>query len=253
MAIATQPSVIAVADLMKSLSILTYNPAAPSADGLPTGLPDTLTEVSRHYSTLWSSGAAAVGENQWLVADMEGNLVVLRRNPGGVTEEDRRRLEVTSEMLLGDTVNTIVPINVPSSTPANMSNVTASASLVGQPVLPRAFLATTSGAIHLFALIAPPFQDILMRLQAAVAARVQAPGYMPWAKYRAFKTAVREAEEPFRFVDGELVERFLNLDQKHMEEICEELKVGVGEQKWTEMGGNVERLIGMVEGLRRLH
>ncbi|KAL9109514.1 MAG: hypothetical protein Q9227_005849 [Pyrenula ochraceoflavens] len=251
--LSTQPSIIAVADLMKSLSILTYNSAAPSADGLPTGLPDTLIEVSRHYATVWSSACAAVGENQWLLADMEGNLVVLRRNIAGVTEEDRRRLEVTSEMLLGDTVNTIVPINVSTPNPASVTNGTPGASLVGQAVLPRAFLATTSGAIHLFALIASSFQDILMRLQAAVAPRVQAPGYMPWAKYRAFKTAVREAEEPFRFVDGELVERLLDLDERGKKEVCEELKIGVGEEKWAEMGGSVERIVSMVEGLRRLH
>jgi len=91
--------------------------------------------------------------------------------------------------------------------------------------------------------ISSAYQDVLMRLQNAVAGRVKTPGYMPWAKYRAFRTEVREESDPFRFVDGELVEMLLNFDDEVMEDICKEIGSSWG----------VEEVRAMVEGLRRLH
>jgi DNA damage-binding protein 1 len=230
---------------MKSVSILTLT--APSST---TTLGEWgLTEVARHFATLWSSAVTVVGENEWLVADMEGNLVVLRRNVGGVTEEDKRRLEVVSEGRLGEVVNTIAPVHAPSppavreragstTTPAN-----GSAKPSGPVVVPKAFLATVEGGVYMLGSISPAYQDLLMRLQNAVAGRIEAPGYMPWAKYRAFKTEVREADEPYRFVDGELIEMVLGLDNVVLQDVCKELGAGVG----------TEDLRAMVEGLRRLH
>lgn len=82
-----------------------------------------------------------------------------------------------------------------------------------------------------------------MRLQAAIAAYVDSPGNMPFNKFRAFRNGVRESEEPFRFVDGELIERFLVCEPEIQEEI-----VGL-----VGVGAEVEGVKSMIEGLRRLH
>lgn len=52
---------------------------------------------------------------------------------------------------------------------------------------------------------------------------------------------VRDAEEPFRFVDGELIERFLNCDAAMQEEMVEGL------------GIDVEDTRTLIENLRRMH
>ena len=241
----TQPATIAVADLMKSVSILTLTTPSSTATQGEWGL----TEVPRHFATLWSSAVTAIGENEWLVADMEGNLVVLRRNVGGVTEDDRKRLEVVSEGRLGEVVNTIMPIHAPCTTPAreragsSAMAVNGSVKPSGPVVVPKAFLATVEGGVYMLGSISPAYQDLLMRLQNAVAGRTEAPGYMPWAKYRAFKTEVREADEPYRLVDGEMIEMILGLDNDVLHDVCKELGANV----------EVEELTTMVEGLRRLH
>jgi DNA damage-binding protein 1 len=82
-----------------------------------------------------------------------------------------------------------------------------------------------------------------MRLQAAIAAYVDSPGNMPFNKFRAFRNSVRESEEPFRFVDGELIDRFLVCEP----EIQEEIVGAVG------VGAEVEGVKSMIEALRRLH
>ena len=80
-----------------------------------------------------------------------------------------------------------------------------------------------------------------MTLQSNLAELVHALGDVPFAKYRAFKNQVRESEEPFRFVDGEFIERFLDVDETVQNKAVEGLGVGVDEIK------------GLVEALRRLH
>lgn len=103
------------------------------------------------------------------------------------------------------------------------------------------------GSIYLFALIAPSYLDLLMRLQSNMASMVRSPGDIPFNSYRAFKNTVREAEEPFRFVDGELVERFLDCDKDVQLEMCK----GLGMQMGKEV--DAEDIKGIIEGLRRLH
>jgi DNA damage-binding protein 1 len=80
-----------------------------------------------------------------------------------------------------------------------------------------------------------------MRLQSRMGEVVESPGQLPFNKYRSFKNAERETEEPFRFVDGELIERFLDLSEALQEEIC------------TGLGPSVEDVRNMIEELKRLH
>lgn len=213
-------NIIAVADLMKSLSLVKHTKGS-------VGAGDVLEEVARHYETSWSTAVAQIDETAYLESDAEGNLVVLNHEVTGFSDEDRRRLRVTSEMLLGEMVNRIRRIDV-QPTP-------------GAIVIPRAFLATVEGSIHLFALIAPNKQDLLMRLQENMAPLVHSPGHVPFNKYRAFKTSVRESEEPNRFVDGELIEMFLDCSAQLQEDIVKGL------------GVDVEEIRSMVESLKRLH
>lgn len=70
---------------------------------------------------------------------------------------------------------------------------------------------------------------------------VQSPGNIPYSKYRGFKNEKRETEESFRFVDGELIEKFLDASETLQEEICKGL------------GPAAEEVRNLVEELKRLH
>lgn len=205
---------------MKSVSIVEFTPSTN-----PTS-PGKLKEVARHFQTTWATSVAQVDENAFLESDAEGNLLVLEHDVKSELAEDRRRLRVTSEMRLGEMVNKIRPMSVP---------ITPNAT-----VIPKAFIATVDGSIYLFALIAKDKQNLLMQLQTNLAAVVESPGDVPFAKFRAFRNQVREEDEPMRFVDGELVEKFLDLEGSVQETVV------VG------LGVDVDGVRGIVEGLRRL-
>ncbi|TVY21551.1 DNA damage-binding protein 1 [Lachnellula arida] len=218
--LAVTGNVIAVGDLMKSVSLLEY---IPGVDGLDA----KLTEIARHHQASWTTSVVHLEDESYLQSDAEGNLMVLAHNPGGVTLEDRKRLEVTSEINLGEMVNRIQRVNV-EPTPNAI-------------VVPKAFLATTEGSIHLISLIAPSSQDLLMRLQTRMSDLVTTLGDIEFNLYRSFKSAVRETAEPFRFVDGELIERFLDVDEEMQALICDGL------------GPSVEDVRNIVEELKRVH
>jgi DNA damage-binding protein 1 len=210
---------ITIGDLMKSVVVVQHIPGR-------NGLSDTIVEVARHYQTMWSTAIAEVDKDMYLQSDAEGNLIVLQRNPNGVTDDDKRRLNASAEMLLGEMVNRIRRIDVLTAPDA--------------VVIPRAFMATVEGSLYLFGLISPNYQNTLITLQSKLAELIESPGDVPFNKYRAFKNQVRESDEPYRFVDADLVERFLELPDDIQAEAVTGVVMGVEEVK------------SMVEGLRRL-
>jgi DNA damage-binding protein 1 len=97
------------------------------------------------------------------------------------------------------------------------------------------------GSIYLFGLISPSCQNLLMRLQTKIARLVDSLGHIPFDKYRAYKSGTLEDDEPYRFVDGELIEQFLDCTETTQEDLVEGLHVTVDEVR------------NMIEELRRLH
>lgn len=74
-----------------------------------------------------------------------------------------------------------------------------------------------------------------------MAEAVISPGDIAFNDYRAFKNVERETAEPFRFVDGELLERYLDFAEDVQESIAGKL---------GKTGADVR---GIVEELKRLH
>jgi DNA damage-binding protein 1 len=95
----------------------------------------------------------------------------------------------------------------------------------------------------MFGTVAPSAQDLLMRFQTSLANNeaIKPLGDIPYSEYRAFRNAEREGEGPFRFLDGELLERFLDVDEETQKEICQGL------------GPSVEDMRNIVEELKRMH
>ncbi|KAI0845527.1 mono-functional DNA-alkylating methyl methanesulfonate N-term-domain-containing protein [Daldinia vernicosa] len=218
--LAIEGNIIAVADLMKSMTLVEY---VPPTDGLAA----KLVEVSRHYQAFWATAVCHVDQESWLESDALGNLLVLRRNLAGVTIEDKRRMEVTSEINLGEMVNKIRKVVVDASENA--------------VVIPRAFLGTVEGGVYLFGTIASEYQDLLIRFQNRLAEVVETTGNILFSRYRSFRNEERESDGPFRFIDGEFLERFLDIDEKVQEEVC------------AGLGPDVEAMRNLVEELKRIH
>ncbi|KAM3526186.1 hypothetical protein MY4038_006934 [Beauveria bassiana] len=213
-------NMIGVADIMQSLSLVEFTPPKD-------GEPGKLEEKARHFQSAWATSVCHLDGERWLETDAQGNIIVLARNPDAPTEHDRSRLEITSEMNLGEQINKIQRLNV-----APADNVVVS---------PKAFLASIEGTLYLYGDIAPKYQDLLITLQTTIEKYVKTTGGISFDAWRAFRNQAREADGPFRFVDGEMVERFLDLGKQTQAALCQDL------------GLNVEDVRNMIEELRRMH
>lgn len=116
-------NVIGVGDLMQSLTLVEFTPPKE-------GERAKLTELARHYEPAWTTALCQLGEDRWLQSDAQGNLVVMRRNVEAPTDHDRKRLEVSSDMNIGEQVNRMRRLYVAPSEDAI--------------VVPKAFLGTVS-------------------------------------------------------------------------------------------------------------
>ncbi|XWW93905.1 hypothetical protein V2A60_001844 [Cordyceps javanica] len=211
---------IGVGDLMQSLSLVQFT---PPKDGETA----KLEEKARHFQSAWATSVCHLDDERWLETDAQGNIMVLARNPDAPTEQDRGRLEITSEMNLGEQINKIRKLNAAPSDNAVVS--------------PKAFLASIEGTLYLYGDIAPKYQDLLITLQTNIEQYVKTTGGISFNTWRSFRNQTREADGPFRFVDGEMVERFLDLDESTQAELCKDL------------GPNVEDVRNLIEELRRMH
>ena len=120
-------NIIGVADVMKSLTLLDFEPGSGKT-------PPKLQPRARHLQPVWATAVCHIEDESWLESDSAGNLMVLRERTDAVLEQDRQRMEITSALNLGEQVNRIRPLNVMSSKNA--------------VIAPKAFLGTVRGGPH---------------------------------------------------------------------------------------------------------
>jgi DNA damage-binding protein 1 len=95
--------------------------------------------------------------------------------------------------------------------------------------------------LYLFGEVNPKYIDLLINFQTNLSQYVVAPGKISFDMWRAFRNQVKEGEGPYRFLDGEMLERFLDLNEGSQEMVCEGL------------GPSVEYMRNIIENLKMLH
>ena len=90
-----------------------------------------------------------------------------------------------------------------------------------------------------------------MKLQSNLARVIKGVGDLEFNRFRAFSSPERTGDEPFRFVDGDFVEGFLELGEEGMREVVR--PESGKESEWLGEGWGVEEVRGVLENLRRLH
>jgi hypothetical protein len=282
----TRGDFILVGDLMKSLSLLRYNPA--------TGV---LEEAASDPSALWTTAVGMLDDATFVGAERSYNLFTAARNVTAMTEEERLRLDVVGEFHTGEFINKLRPgslVMLPqdaegagaapgadgaaaaASSSSSGGSAAAAAAAPAEDAMedegegaggagagagassssssaasagggkkrgrdaasaasaaqlsaprPRLVFATVSGAIGVLISLPPPLYRYLQRVQTALMRVVHPLGALSHARFRAFarEHAVPNlfpaAPEPGAkgFVDGDLLETFLDLERTAQEKV----------------------------------
>ncbi|XVE48501.1 hypothetical protein DITRI_Ditri01bG0006900 [Diplodiscus trichospermus] len=214
----TRGDFIVVGDLMKSISLLIYK----HEEG-------AIEERARDYNANWMSAVEILDDDIYLGAENNFNLFTVRKNSEGATDEERGRLEVVGEYHLGEFVNRFrhgsLVMRLPDSD-------------VGQ--IPTVIFGTVNGVIGVIASLPHEQYIFLEKLQSNLRKVIKGVGGLSHEQWRSFNNEKKTVEAK-SFLDGDLIESFLDLSRGKMEEISKA------------MGVSVEELSKRVEELTRLH
>lgn len=165
----------------------------------------------------------------YLGAENYFNLFTVRKNSEGATDEERSRLEVVGEYHLGEFINRFrhgsLVMRLPDSD-------------VGQ--IPTVIFGTVNGVIGVIASLPHEQYLFLEKLQSNLRKVIKGVGGLSHEQWRSFSSE-KKTSEAKNFLDGDLIESFLDLGRGKMDEISKQ------------MGVSVEELCKRIEELTRLH
>lgn len=227
-----------VGDLMRSISLVQHYPEH-----------DTLEEVARDFNANWTTACAMLTDDIYLGGENWNNLYILRRNTKATSEEVRCRLDTVGEFHLGEMVNkfmsgSLVMPTAESSTvssgtkrsrrslaspkksdsgkvPASPHGGGAPSTRSKRPVVTigsQTLFGTTDGTLGTILGLDGPTTAFFSCMERAMQKTIQPVGNFSHQKFRAFN-AERRNHPSHGFVDGDLVESFLDLEKSLMEKV----------------------------------
>ncbi|KPJ17707.1 DNA damage-binding protein 1 [Papilio machaon] len=155
------------------------------------------------------------------------------------TDEERQQMGYAGQVHLGDTVNAM-------RRGALVAPLADTAAPVHNPVL----LATVNGAICLVVQVSQQLFEFLRQLEERLTRTIKAVGKVPHAFWRSFNTDIK-TEPAEGFIDGDLVETFLDLSRDMQQDTVQGLQIDDGGGMMRD--ATVDDLIKIVEDLTRIH
>ena len=230
-----------VGDLCRSVTLLRYRRAGEEGEGSPA----RLEEIAHDYSASWILKVHMLSDDVVLCAENCNNLFTVRKNADAPSEEERTRLELQGEFHLGDQVNAI------ESGSLVMREGRGAAAAAAAPEVAHSLLyGTVSGAIGAVLGLGRRDYDFFRGVQNAMAKVVSGVGGLSHSEWRAFASPSHVGGSQY-FVDGDLVERFLDLSDADMALVVEKMReAGCGDAEGDLTPAEV---LARVEEMHRMH
>lgn len=222
--LATRGDLVVVGDLMKSIQLLAWKEEGGA-----------LELRARDFQPNWMSAVTVLDDDTYLGAENSYNLFTVRRNPDAATDEDRSRLETVGRYHLGEFINRFQHGSLVMRLPD--SELSA---------IPTVLYGTINGVIGVVASLPHATYQLLESLQEAMRKVVKGVGGFDHAQWRAFSNQHIPASPARQFIDGDLIEQFLDLKHESAEAVVAAMQGG-------HSGATVDSITQLVEELSRLH
>lgn len=117
------------------------------------------------------------------------------------------------------------------------------------PVQGSVLFGTTSGAVGMVAQLPQDFYQFLLEVQTKLTQVIKGVGKIEHRFWRSYMTE-RRRDTSMGFIDGDLLESFLDLSRSKMLEVVQGLQIDDGDMK---RDATVEDLVKVIEELTRIH
>lgn len=235
---------------MRSITLLQYKQMEGSFE-----------EIARDYQPKWMTAVEILDDDAFLGAENSNNLFVCLKdrsvkqaffststqitnldslsNSAATTDDERQQMPEVAQFHLGDMVNVFRHGSLVMQNIGERTTPTSGCVLFG----------TVSGAIGLVTQIPPDYYEFLRKLQENLTNTIKSVGRIDHTYWRSFHTEMK-TENSEGFIDGDLVESFLDLTREKMHEAALGLQIDV---EGTKKEANVDDIIKIVEDLTRIH
>ena len=203
---------------MKSISLLVYKPEE-----------GTIELLACDFNTNWMSAVHILDDDTYLGAENSFNLFTVRRNSDCPTEEYRQKLEVVGQFHLGEFVNRFRKGSLVMQLPES-----------GSTSIETLIFCSVNGVIGIVASLPPEKYQMLHKLEQCLNQVIKGVGGLSHQQWRSFYNE-RKVEEASGFIDGDLIESYLDLKKESMDQVAQLMNM------------DAEELSKQVEELARLH
>lgn len=214
---------------MRSITLLLYK----SMEG-------TFEEISRDSNPNWMTAVEIVDDDIFLGAENSFNLFTCQKDSAATTDEERQNLQESGLFHLGEFVNVFRHGSLVMQHAFESSTPTQGSVLFG----------TVNGAVGLVTQCPIEFYNFLLEVQNKLAKVIKSVGKIDHTFWRSFHTD-RKTETSIGFIDGDMIESFLDLSRDMMQEVVQGLQIDDGSGMKRE--ATVDDLVKMVEELTRIH
>ncbi|XP_058607057.1 DNA damage-binding protein 1 isoform X2 [Onychostoma macrolepis] len=225
----TKGDFILVGDLMRSVLLLAYKPMEGSFE-----------EIARDFNPNWMSAVEILDDDNFLGAENAFNLFVCQKDSAATTDEERQHLQEVGLFHLGEFVNVFSHGSLVLQNLGESSTPTQGSVLFG----------TVNGMIGLVTSLSEGWYSLLLDLQNRLNKVIKSVGKIEHNFWRSFHTE-RKTEQATGFIDGDLIESFLDLGRAKMQEVVSTLQIDDGSGMKRE--ATVDEVIKIVEELTRIH
>jgi len=225
----TSGDFILVGDLVRSMTLLQYKTMEGSFE-----------EIARDYCPNWMTAVEILDDDTFLGAENNNNLFVCQRDAGANTDEERQQMQEVGQIHIGDMVNvfrhgSLVMQNLGDSTIPHTGCV---------------LFGTVNGSIGLVTQLPQDFYELLLELQKRLTKAIKSVGRIEHSVWRSFQSDKKD-ESCEGFIDGDIIESFLDLDRVSMTEVVGGLQRSDASGMKVPIG--VDDIIKIVEDLTRIH
>jgi DNA damage-binding protein 1 len=217
-----------VGDLMRSISLVEYMPKH-----------NVIEELARDYNANFCTAIEMLTNHIYLGSEGFNNLFLLRHNANASSEEARVRLDTVGEYHLGEMPNKfkagslIMPSQQGSSdTGGSLLSDDSHSSPIKASLDRQRKIDVRVGSQTLFGTVDGTIGSILgldghtfaffSTLQRSMNTIVKPVGDLSHEEYRAFR-AERQVRPSRGFIDGDMIETFLDLDRSTMEKVVQHM------------------------------
>ncbi|XP_059156437.1 DNA damage-binding protein 1-like [Physella acuta] len=218
---------VLVADLMKSVALLGYKP-----------LQDAFEEIARDCNVKWMTAIEILDDDNFLGADNFHNLFVCQKDSAATTDEERSQMQEVGLYHLGEMVNVF----------RHGSLVMQHAGEHTTPISGSVLFGTVNGAVGMVAQLPQDFFNFLLEVQNRLSKVIKSVGKIEHSFWRSYFTE-QKRDTCMGFIDGDLLESFLDLSRDKMQEVVHGLQME-GDSKRE---ASVEDLVKIIEELTRIH